>query len=270
MHKEDAIKAEIQKQKQKEAQVFIKNYLEERTRWKETEKQKVAEEMAQIAAWNKKMEDRLNAIKAAKIEKAGNQEEIFKRVTAEIEANRRQREESEQLLLDLFVEEKEAAAREAERKKEEKREALKVEMTVANEKAKQYKAAQVEKERAEEEAYRVQLMQKFAEDARLEQMSKQKRHEKQIEYRKTVDQLVADRRVLYEKEKEMERQAAEEQAQQERYRKTVIEQERRRLLLEHAAALRDFLPRSLMKTKEEVELVFGSDFVKEFGYGDAK
>jgi hypothetical protein len=223
MHAEDAKAKAAREEKQKESQAFIKQYLEERQRWKAEAKAKEAAEMAVIAEWNRKMEERLNALKATKAAKQGAQDEMFKRVSAEIEANRKAREEMEQLLMDLFVEENLAKAREAERQKELKKEAMRVEMTEANLKAKAYKAAQAAKEQQEEEAYRTKLMEKFAADEKLEQMSKQKRHEKQLQYRKTVDALVAERRAIYEREKEMEAQALAEQAQREIYAKVGVE-----------------------------------------------
>ena len=222
MHAEDAKAKAAREEKQKESQAFIKQYLEERQRWKAEAKAKEAAEMAVIAEWNRKMEERLNALKATKAAKQGAQDEMFKRVSAEIEANRKAREEMEQLLMDLFVEENLAKAREAERQKELKKEAMRVEMTEANLKAKAYKAAQAAKEQQEEEAYRTKLMEKFAADEKLEQMSKQKRHEKQLQYRKTVDALVAERRAIYEREKEMEAQALAEQAQREIYAKVCV------------------------------------------------
>ena len=267
MHAQEAQKEQARLEKQKETKAFIAGYLAERAQWKEKEKQKQAAEMAVIEAWNKKMEERLSAIKAAKAEKAAGQDELFARVSAEIQANRKAREETEQLLMDLVYEENLAADREKERQKERKKEAMRVEMTEANEKAKQYKAIQMEKERQEEEVYRQQLMDKFAADEKLEQLSKQKQHEKRMTYKKQVDALLADRRALYAKEQEMNLKMKEDMEQHERFRKTIIERERQRLLLEHADKLRSFLPRSVLKTKEEVELVFGKDYVQQFGDG---
>jgi hypothetical protein len=61
------------------------------------------------------------------------------------------REETEQLLLDLFLEEKEAKAQEEVRKKEEKRAAMRQEMIQANEAQKSYKAQQELEVKAEED-----------------------------------------------------------------------------------------------------------------------
>lgn len=52
--------------KQAETQAFIKNYLEDRKRWKEEQKRKQAEEMQIIDDWNRKIEARLDALKSQK------------------------------------------------------------------------------------------------------------------------------------------------------------------------------------------------------------
>ncbi len=52
--------------KQAETQAFIKNYLEDRKRWKEEQKRKQAEEMQMIDDWNRKIEARLDALKSQK------------------------------------------------------------------------------------------------------------------------------------------------------------------------------------------------------------
>jgi hypothetical protein len=112
------------------------------------------------------------------------------------------------------------------------------------------------------------MMEKFAEDERLEQLSAAKRRERQMAHRKETERLLQQRREVFERERQLEVQAREQQAQAERFRKTVIEQERQRLLLEHAAQLREFLPKGVLKSRADVELVFGKDYVDKFGAGD--
>jgi cell division protein FtsN len=112
------------------------------------------------------------------------------------------------------------------------------------------------------------MMEKFADDERIEQMSAAKKRERQMAHRRETERLLEQRREMFEKERQIEIQAQEEQKQVERYRRTVIEQERQRLLLEHAAQLREFLPRGVLKTREDVELVFGKDYVEQYGVGN--
>ena len=43
--------------------------------------------------------------------------------------------------------------------------------------------------------------------------------------------------------------------QEEEFRKTVVEEARKRLLAEHAVKLRGFLPKGILRNKEEYDLV---------------
>jgi hypothetical protein len=86
-------------------------------------------------------------------------------------------------------------------------------------------------------------MQKFAEDDRIEQMKQSQRRMKQLEHRRAVDALIAERRRISQ-EQEIEQQKQEElEAEIAKYKAAVIEQERQRLLREHAIKLAGFLPK---------------------------
>lgn len=88
-------------------------------------------------------------------------------------------------------------------------------------------------------------MQKFAEDDRIEQMKQAARRMKQLEHRRAVDELVKERKRIHEAN-EMEKKRLENvELELARYRAEVIEQERQRLLREHASKLAGFLPKVL-------------------------
>jgi hypothetical protein len=87
------------------------------------------------------------------------------------------------------------------------------------------------------------MMQKYAEEDRLEQLNDQKRRMKQLEHRKAVEELIKQRRERIEKERLEEIAAAQNLDALSTYRHQVIEQERQRLLREHATRLLGFLPK---------------------------
>ena len=86
-------------------------------------------------------------------------------------------------------------------------------------------------------------MQKFAEDDRLEQLSQQKKKLKKIEHKKAIEALIEERRRIIKKEEEENKIELMRQQELEQYRLDVIEQERQRLLREHAGKLIGFLPK---------------------------
>lgn len=86
-------------------------------------------------------------------------------------------------------------------------------------------------------------MRKFAEDDRIELMNQQKRRMKQLEHKKAADALIEERKRIHLQEAELLRKEIEKEREIERYKKEVIEQERQRLLREHASKLVGFLPK---------------------------
>merc|ERR1712050_575146 len=91
----------------------------------------------------------------------------------------------------------------------------------------------------EEENVRQQLLNKFAEDDRIEQMNDHKRRMKVEEHKREAQRLMELRRDMYEKEREQERASHAALRDQEAQRQIVIEEERRRLLQDHASDLLD-------------------------------
>lgn len=109
----------------------------------------------------------------------------------------------------------------------------------------QLKAEREQAQHAEEEHFREEMMAKFAEDDRLEQMNAQKRRMKQLEHRRAVERLIEDRRRQFQMEKEAEIKARQEEERLEELRKEIIEQERQKMLKEHATHLLGYLPKVL-------------------------
>ena len=87
------------------------------------------------------------------------------------------------------------------------------------------------------------MLAKFAEDDKIEQMNAQKRRMKQLEHKKAVEELLQDRRSQFAADRERELAARKEEEEMEAFRKKIIEEERMRLLKEHAGSLAGYLPK---------------------------
>merc|ERR1719235_2102973 len=98
----------------------------------------------------------------------------------------------------------------------------------------------------EEERIRQVLLAKFAEDDRLEQLHEHKRRMKIEAHKREADRLLQLRRESYEAQREAERQAERDLRGDEADRQAIINEERERLLREHAIPLKDFLPKSTL------------------------
>ena len=87
------------------------------------------------------------------------------------------------------------------------------------------------------------MLQKYAEESRLEQLSDQKKRMKQLEHRHAVENLIQERRRRVDADRKLATEAFKEQDALSQFRREVIEQERQKLLREHAAQLVGFLPK---------------------------
>merc|ERR1719253_1009984 len=100
-------------------------------------------------------------------------------------------------------------------------------------------------------------MAKFAEDDRLEQMNEQKRRMKVEAHKREAQRTIDLRRQMYEQTRQAEREEGAHLRAEEDERQLVIQEERQRLLREHAGDLRDFLPKGTFAKKQEFDIVFG-------------
>ena len=118
-----------------------------------------------------------------------------------------------------------------------------IELQAAHATQMRLKAERGQAQRDEEQRFREEMLAKFAEDDRLEQMNAQKRRMKQLEHRRAVERLIEERRRQFQMEKEAELDARREEERMELLRREIIEQERQKLLKEHAAHLLGYLPK---------------------------
>ena len=91
--------------------------------------------------------------------------------------------------------------------------------------------------------YLFQMLAKFAEDDKIEQMNAQKRRMKQLEHKRAVGQLLEDRKQQFAADRERELELRKREEEVEAFRKKIIEEERLRLLQQHAPNLVGYLPK---------------------------
>jgi hypothetical protein len=129
-------------------------------------------------------------------------------------------------------------------------------MIEANEYQKAFKAQRRLTQAKEEEEFRSKMLAKFAADQRLEAANVARRKRETEAYRHEVEQMVQERKAIYEQAVESEladRRRAQEDLE---HRLAVVEEERQRLLREYARDLKDYLPKGVFRTDEDFERVF--------------
>ncbi|KAJ2999521.1 mannosyl-oligosaccharide alpha-1,2-mannosidase [Globomyces sp. JEL0801] len=237
---ENEREAKLRLDKQHETKLFIENFMKEREEWKAEEKRLQEEENQKILEFAKLQKEREDkAVTKKKTLEAG-KDAIYDKLAAEIENQERLKSELENLRIDLAQEEQEALARKKEHEVLQNRIRKRLETIDAYQAQVADKKLRLQQERRDEEIFREK---KFAEDDRIEQMKQSVRRMKQLEHRKAVDALVEERRRLAKVEDDERKRLENIEIEIARYKAEVIEQERQRLLREHASKLAGFLPK---------------------------
>ena len=179
----------------------------------------------------------------------------YKEIERKVRAERMAREELENLRNLLHDEENWRKQEDAAQARKDKRERMKTEMIEANELQKVFKSEARERERAEEMVLIQKMLDKFADDERLERENAQRRIDAKKDYIAAIETQRRGKRQQYVAEMEREKQELLAMKQEEDFRKNVVEEARKRLLAEHAVKLRGFLPKGILRNKEEYDLV---------------
>jgi hypothetical protein len=127
----------------------------------------------------------------------------------------------------------------------------------------QYKELKKRQDKEEEDQFRQQMMAKFAEDDRIEQMNAQKRRMKQLEHQKAVEQMLEERRNQIARQKEKELEMLRDQEKRAAFERQIIEEERERLLQQHAPKLLGYLPKGVIRDEQDLKIL-GPEFSQAY------
>lgn len=121
---------------------------------------------------------------------------------------------------------------------------MKEELQAAKDYQLQLKAVRLEEERKMEEEFKIKMAQKFAEDERLEQMNAQKRRMREQQHKRDIEKLWQDKLEVYRQQREAEYEERRQASEIEAFKKQAIEEEKQRLLAQHADILTQFNPKA--------------------------
>lgn len=254
--KEDAEEQAARSQKAKESAETLQRFMvEQKQKQEELEKQE-QDELDKIEAYAtaKREREAEQARKKEAYEKEKNR--VLQEMLGVAEEANREAEEFEFLRNELHMQELEAERRRVDEQRMRKKLEDKEEMKNAYVFQMAQKEVKKRKEIDEEEQIKEQIMKKFAEDDRLEQLNEQKRRMKLLEHKREAERLIELKRAMYEEARAAQRGDEERLRQEEVGRQQVIEEEKKRLLREHGAALRDFLPKGTLENVADVALLY--------------
>lgn len=254
---EDALESAAKHQQQEETRRVLKQFVIEQKQIQEAQEEADRLENERIEAHAQAMRDREARLQAEKDEIERKKQEVLKAQLAVAERASKEKEELEQLRNDLHMEQLEDEARKREelrmRKKLEDREEMKnaymFQMRMKEEK--------LRKGQEEEAQIRQRLLEKFAEDDRIEQMNEHKRRMRVEQHKREAQRLMELRREMFDAARHKEREEEEALRAGDGKRQAIIEEERQRLLREHAAQLQDFLPKWTLDNEDDYEMIFG-------------
>ena len=95
-----------------------------------------------------------------------------------------------------------------------------------------------------EEEFKIKMAQKFAEDERLEQMNAQKRRMRELQHKRDIEKLWQEKLEVYRVQREAEYEERRQADELEHFKKMAVEEEKQRLLKEHADILTQFNPKA--------------------------
>uniref|UniRef100_A0A8C5JLF9 Meiosis-specific nuclear structural protein 1 n=1 Tax=Junco hyemalis TaxID=40217 RepID=A0A8C5JLF9_JUNHY len=243
IYEEEQIKKQRKLDKIRETQTYIEEFIKEQAIWRKRKQEEMEEENRKIMEFANMQRQREDDWMAKVRDSEEKKQRVQNMLAKTMEREEQRRKEREQILQDLYMEEQEAMERKKEMAEIEKRIRQRLDLRQAYEKQVALKAAEEEARREEDRALQQQILAQLAEEDRIKQLNAQKWRMKQLEHKMAVEKILEDRRKqgIAEKERELEERELEKK-RQERIR-AIIEEERQKLLKEHAWKLLGYLPR---------------------------
>merc|ERR1719197_673511 len=195
---EDAAERAARAAKVAETKEYIESFIKEQEEYKEKRRLENEQENAKIRAYAEQVMAREQALRLAREKDQNSKDAILERMSAEMAARQKEKDEMEALRNELVIQETEERVLQKEKEKMERAVQQRLDIALANEYQRQLKAIKRDEEKKEEDAFRAAMLDKFAEDDRLDQMNAQKRRQKQLDHRKEIERLLEERRSKYE------------------------------------------------------------------------
>ncbi|EDL26252.1 meiosis-specific nuclear structural protein 1, isoform CRA_c [Mus musculus] len=258
---------QVERQQKLEKKNAIQKYIEEFQRAQDFWRQKKREEMEEE---NRKIIEFANIQEQREGERMARVHEIEEKrvqrqnlLMKQLEETLRQRDDLEQVRQELYQEEQAEIIKLKVKEEAELRLRRQREMKQDFEDQMALKELILQAAKEEEETFKKAMLAKFAEDDRIELMNAQKQRMKQLEHKRAVEKLIEERRSQFLADKQRELEELQLQQRRQGCINEIIEEERLRLLKEHAAKLLGYLPKGVFKREDDVDML-GEEFRKAY------
>nr|XP_027779588.1 meiosis-specific nuclear structural protein 1 [Marmota flaviventris] len=263
IYEEDQMERQQKLEKMNATRKYIEEFQREQTIWRNKKREEMEEENRKIIEFANMQQQREEHRMAKVQENEEKRLQLQNALTQKLAEMLRQSEDLEQVRQELYQEEQAEIYRRQLREKVEEKLRKQRELKQDFEEQMALKELVLQAAKEEEEAFRKTMLAKLAEDDRIELMNAQKQRMKQLEHRRAVEKLIEERRnqFLADKQRELE----EWQLQQRRQGciNNIIEEERLKLLKEHATKLLGYLPKGIFKKEDDIDML-GEEFRKAY------
>ncbi|XP_054983844.1 meiosis-specific nuclear structural protein 1 [Sorex araneus] len=263
IYEEDQMEKQQRLEKMNVTRKYIEEFKKEQALWRRKKHEEMEDENRKIMEFSQMQQQREEERMSKAQENEEKRQQLQTMLAQKLEEKMRQREDLEQMRQELYLEEQTAANEK--RLKEEAEEKLRKQKELKQDFIEQIalKELVLQAAKEEEEIFRKAMLAKFAEDDRIELMNAQKQRMKQLEHKRAVEKLIEERRnqFLADKQRDIE----EWQLQQRRQGciNEIIEEERQKLLKEHATKLLGYLPKGVFKKEDDINML-GEEFRKAY------
>ena len=179
---------------------------------------------------------------------------IFNKLKEDAEKQYAEEERVRSAIALLRKEEADRRRDEKARLKKEKEEKSLREMMAANEAQKRHKVELRAKAMEEEQRLVKIMLDKFERDTQKEKMEQLERRQAKLKFKMNILDQLEEKRKKYEEMRQREEDMIASEEKERTYKSQVVEEARRRLLMEHAAALKGFLPKGVIQKLEDMDV----------------
>nr|KAF6485988.1 meiosis specific nuclear structural 1 [Rousettus aegyptiacus] len=263
IYEEDQLERQQKLEKMNVTRSYIEEFQKEQALWRKKKYEEMEEENRKISEFVNMQQQRENDWMAKVQENGEKRLQLQNMLAQKLAEMLQQREDLEQVRQELYQEEQ--AEIHKRKLKEEAEEKLRKQKELKQNFIEQMalKELVLQSAKEEEEIFRKAMLAKLAEDDRIELMNAQKQRMKQLEHRRAVEKLIEERRNQFLADKQHELEEWQLQQRRQGCINAIIEEERQKLLKEHATKLLGYLPKGVFKKEDDIDML-GEEFRKAY------
>lgn len=254
LQEEQVVEVERKMQRIQEASAAIEQYREYREKSLAQQQQQTEEENRLICCYLHEKDAKERQQEEERRAQLEQKTALADRLTQHLDQLETEARKREELMVELNM--KESAEREEQRLRKRLEEQLRkrVQVRLELEKQREFIWTRQQQEKEEERMFKEEQLRLMAEADRLELLSNEMRRRKQVEHRKAVEQLMQQRRQQRIQEIDSEKERHNEELREAKRIREMIEEERIKILQEHAQELIGFLPAGILRNSDGEQL----------------